>query len=118
VTDVTAALVGAARSSVSGEVFNVGSGQTYRVNRLVELLGGPVTHIPKRPGEPECTFADISKIRRVLGWEPRVSFEEGVRRMLENIDDWKAAPVWTPEDIAQATEKWFRCLTPAAERRP
>ncbi|MCX5794098.1 MAG: SDR family oxidoreductase [Elusimicrobia bacterium] len=118
VTDVAEALASAARSSVSGEVFNVGSGHTYSVNRLVELLGGPVTHIPKRPGEPDRTFADISKIRRVLGWEPRVSLEDGVRRMIEHIDYWKAAPVWTPEQIAKATETWFRCLTPAAERRP
>lgn len=118
VTDVAEALVSATRSSVRGEVFNVGSGHAQSVNRLVELLGGPVTHIPKRPGEPDCTFADITKIRRVLGWEPRVPFEDGVRRMLENIDYWKAAPVWTPEQIAQATEKWFRCLAPAAERRP
>ena len=117
VTDIAAALARAAQSDARGEVFNVGSGHSYSVNRLVELLGGPVTHIPKRPGEPDRTFADISKIRRVLGWEPRVPLEEGVRRMLENIDYWKAAPVWTPETIAQATEKWFRCLAPAAERR-
>jgi UDP-glucose 4-epimerase len=122
VTDVAEALICAAKSRVRGEVFNVGSGNTYSVNRLVELLGGPVTYIPKRPGEPDRTFADISKIRRVLGWEPRVSFEDGVRRMLENIDYWKTAPVWTPDKIEQATQAWFRCLSPVAhetvQRKP
>jgi UDP-glucose 4-epimerase len=122
VTDVAEALVRAAEASVRGEIFNVGSGNTYSVNRLVELLGGSVTHIPKRPGEPDRTFADISKIRRVLGWEPHISFEEGVRRMLDNIAYWKAAPVWTPDKIEQATQAWFRCLSPAApeaaERKP
>lgn len=114
VTDVAAALVKAADSDVSGEIFNVGSGSTYSVNLLVKLLGGPVTHIPKRPGEPDCTFADISKIREALGWEPKISLEEGVKRMLECLDDWKTAPVWTPQSIEQATKAWFDNLTPAA----
>lgn len=110
VTDVVNALVMAAQSDLVGEVMNVGSGQTYSVNHLVRLLGGPVTYIPKRPGEPDCTQADITKIRRLLGWEPRVSFEEGVRVMLENIDYWRDAPVWTPEKIAEATRDWFQYL--------
>ena len=114
VSDIAAALVAAADSASTGEIFNVGSGNTYSVNRLVGLLGGPVTHIPKRPGEPDCTFADISKIRRVLGWEPKISLEEGVKRMLERLDDWKTAPVWTPQSIEQATKAWFDNLAPAA----
>lgn len=110
VTDVVDAFMCAAESDVQGEVFNVGSGQTYSVNRLVELLGGPVVHIPKRPGEPDCTFADISKIQQVLGWRPKVSFEEGVGTMLANIEDWRTAPVWNPTSIADATREWFTCL--------
>lgn len=110
VTDVVKACVMAAESDRTGEVLNVGSGNTYRVNHLVELLDGEVIHIPKRPGEPDCTFADTSKIQRLLGWEPEVSFEEGVRAMLENIDYWRAAPVWTPETISDATEDWFKYL--------
>src|SRR5579885_592325 len=70
VTDVARAFLAAAESDVGGEAFNVGSGGTYSVNRLVELLGGPVVHIPKRPGEPDCTFADTRKIRKRLGWAP------------------------------------------------
>ncbi len=112
VTDVVDACVMAADSDLTCEVMNVGSGGTYSVNRLIELLGGKeVVHIPKRPGEPDCTFADITKIRNLLGWEPKTSFEEGVRIMLENIDYWKAAPVWTPETIASATSDWFKYLS-------
>ncbi|MGH7775163.1 MAG: SDR family oxidoreductase [Candidatus Binatia bacterium] len=111
VTDVVDAIVTAARSDLNGEVLNVGSGKTYAINRLVELLGGEVTFIPKRPGEPDCTMADISKIRRLLGWEPKISFEEGVQIMLENIGDWRQAPVWTPEKIEEATRDWFEHLT-------
>lgn len=113
VTDVVEALVRAAAADVSGEVFNVGSGNTYAVTRLAAMIGGPVVHLPKRPGEPDCTFADIAKIRRILGWEPRVVFEEGVRQMLAQIHDWNSAPVWTPASIAEATKEWFHYLSPA-----
>lgn len=110
VTDVADAFFTASQSNLSGEVMNVGSGGTYSVNRLVELLGGPVTHIPKRPGEPDCTFADTSKIQRLLNWQPKVSLEQGVAEILKNIGYWRAAPVWTPESIDQATKDWFKYL--------
>jgi UDP-glucose 4-epimerase len=116
VTDVVDAFLTAARSDVSGEVFNVGSANTYSVNRLAELLGGEVVHIPKRPGEPDCTFADITKIRRVLGWTPRVSFERGVETMIDNIEYWREAPVWNPASIAEATREWFAYLSPQPDR--
>jgi UDP-glucose 4-epimerase len=110
VTDVANAFLTAAQSSARAEVFNVGSGQTISVNRLVELLVGEVTYIPKRPGEPDCTFADISKIRHELKWQPKVNIEKGVEQVLANIDYWKSAPVWTPASIATATEDWFKYL--------
>ena len=110
VTDVARANLLAAQSGSVGEVFNVGTGAPQSVNRLVELLGGPVVHVPKRPGEPDSTHADICKIRRVLGWEPQVGFEEGVKVMLDHIEDWRAAPVWTVDTIARATRDWFKYL--------
>jgi UDP-glucose 4-epimerase len=110
VTDVANAFMTAAESDVSGEAMNVGSGNHYSVNHLVELLGGDIEYIPKRPGEPNCTFADVRKIEKLLGWKASVSFEEGVSRMLERIDDWKDAPVWNPATINQATATWFRYL--------
>ena len=110
VTDVVDAFVEAAKSDSSGEVFNIGSDGTYSVNYLVELLGGEVVHIPKRPGEPDCTLADIRKVQKGLGWQPKVSFEEGVRMMLEEIDYWREAPVWEPDSISKATRDWFAYL--------
>ena len=110
VSDVANACIMAAESDLTGEVMNVGSGNTYSVNRLVELLEGDVVYVPKRPGEPDCTFADITKIRNLLAWKPKVSFEEGVKIMLENINYWRKAPVWTPETIADATKDWFKYL--------
>ncbi len=90
----------------SVEIYNVGSGNPVSVNELVRLLGSPPTvHIPKRPGEPDCTWADITKIRHELGWQPKVSFADGVRVMLQNIDYWRDAPVWTASRIAEATSR-------------
>jgi UDP-glucose 4-epimerase len=110
VADVVDAFVTAAQSTVAGEVFNVGTGAPVSVNRLVELLKGDVVHVPRRPGEPHRTHADIEKIQRHLGWRPKVSIEEGVRILLDNIEYWREAPVWTPESIEVATRDWFRYL--------
>jgi len=100
----------AAETERSGRVYNIGAGNPQSVNRLVELLGGPKIHMPWRPGEPRTTWADISRINNELGWGPRVSFEEGVRRILAVIDYWRDAPLWNPESITAATETWFKYL--------
>lgn len=111
VTDVVEAFIASAKSKLEGEIFNVGSGGTYSVNRLVELLDSKTVNIPKRPGEPDCTFADISKISSQLGWRPKISFDVGVRMMLEDLEAWKDAPIWTPDTIEKETELWFRYLS-------
>ena len=110
VTDVAEAFVMAAQTKLVGQVWNLGAGNPQSVNRIVELLGGKVVYIPKRPGEPDCTYADISKISKDLGWSPKVSFEDGISRLLANIDYWKEAPLWSPSSIEVATKTWFTYL--------
>lgn len=111
VTDVVNACFEAAvNPNAINEIFNVGSGDTYSVNHLTDLLGGEKVYIPKRPGEPDCTFADISKIKETLKWSPKITLEIGVKKMLENIDYWKDAPVWNKDSIKEATEDWFKYL--------
>ena len=110
VTDVAKAILAAAESDVSGRVYNVGVGNPVSVNRIAELIGGETVRIPKRPGEPDVTHADISCIAAELGWRPEISIEEGIASMLARIDDWKSAPVWTPEQINEATKDWFKYL--------
>ena len=110
VTDVAAAFLAAAETERVGEIWNVGAGDPQSVNRLVELLGGAAVHVPRRPGEPDCTWADIGKITRELGWKPTIPFETGVARVLARIDDWREAPLWDPASIARATRHWFETL--------
>jgi UDP-glucose 4-epimerase len=110
VTDVAQAFLAAAQSPIAGERFNVGAGDPQSINRLVGMLGGNAVHVPKRPGEPDCTWADIAKIGRMLGWRPQVPFDRGVSLMMEHIEQWRDAPLWDPATIARATEPWFRHL--------
>lgn len=110
VRDVAHAFLMSAESKHRQEIYNLGANRPQSVNRLVELLGGNVVHVPKRPGEPDCTWADISKIQRHLGWSPEVSFEDGVATLLRNIEYWRNAPVWDPKSIQAATKNWFANL--------
>lgn len=110
VSDVADAFLRAAETALDGRIWNLGAGNPQSINRLVELIGGDVTYIPKRPGEPDVTWADIRRITADLGWTPRVSFEEGVARMMAEIEKWRDAPLWDAESIAQATRTWFDYL--------
>jgi UDP-glucose 4-epimerase len=76
----------------------------------VSLLGGSVKYIPKRPGEPDCTYASTEKIKELLSWKPIVPLEDGVKNMLNCIGNWRDAPVWDAEGISKATETWFKYL--------
>jgi UDP-glucose 4-epimerase len=110
VTDVARAFYTVAVKAPPGRIYNLGAGNPQSVNHLADLLGGSRVHMPARPGEPDCTWADIGRLRTELGWSPLVSFEAGVNTMLENIDYWREAPVWEPSSIAEATRNWFAFL--------
>ena len=111
VTDVARAFFLAATTARTGEIYNLGAGNPQSVNRLVELLEGDVIYIPKRPGEPDSTWADISKIASELDWKQQVSFEAGVQKILDGIEYWRNAPLWDPQSIATATKTWFDMLS-------
>ena len=110
VTDVVRAFYKAGKTKKVGEIYNLGAGNPQTINYLVKLLKGPVKNIPKRPGEPEVTWADIKKISNDLNWKPKISFEEGVKKVLEDIEYWKDAPLWDEASIEQVTKTWFNNL--------
>jgi UDP-glucose 4-epimerase len=108
VTDITSAMITVAKKkNLIGDILNIGSGTTVSINKIAQLLGGDKKRIPKRPGEPDVTYADITKILRKTRWKPKISIEEGIKVMLNNLNDWKDAPVWTPKKISKETKKWF-----------
>lgn len=110
VSDVVHAMTRVIKSKYYGEIFNIGSNKSVSVNKITELLKGKKIYIPKRPGEPDKTFASIAKIKKYLKWKPKVEINKGVKELLLNIDYWKNAPVWTPSKIKIATKSWFKNL--------
>ncbi len=110
VSDVVEAFIKASNSKISGEIFNVGSGKTVSVNKIVSMLSKKKIYIKKRPGEPDCTFADIRKIKKFLKWKPKINIKLGIDLILKNINYWKKAPVWTEKKIKIATKDWFKYL--------
>ena len=111
VNDLVRAVLKAASSKKIGEIYNVAGGKEVTVNKITKLIGGHKVSVPKRPGEPDRSLADISKIKVHLNWEPKISIEQGIRLLLKNISNWKKAPVWTPNLIKKATKTWFKLLS-------
>ena len=110
VSDVCEAFYKSIKSKKNNLILNVGSGVPKTVNYLANLIGGKKIFIPKRPGEPDVTHADIKKIKENLNWKPKKTLKEGINKVLQNIDYWKNAPLWTPKKIKNATKDWFKYL--------
>lgn len=68
-----------------GEVINIGAGDNHSVQEIADLIGGEHVYVPERPGEVRDTLADISKAKRILGWEPKVSLREGISQLINNV---------------------------------
>ena len=77
---------------------------------MVKLLGGKKIFIPKRPGEPDLTYANIFKAKKMLKWKQKISFNHGISIVLKNINYWKNAPLWDKRKINLATKNWFKYL--------
>ena len=109
-TDVAKAFIAAALSSKVGEIYNLGYGTPRKINELTQLLSDKIIRIPERPGEPGCTWADITKITSELDWKPEVTLEVGVSKLIEDISYWEDAPLWDKDTISKATQTWFDYL--------
>ena len=110
VQDVVAAFVSASRNKATGVSINIGASNPVSVNEVAQMIGGQTVNIPRRPGEPDTTHADISLAKRYLDWTPTTTFKEGMKLTIDQIQLWKDAPVWSAETIAVATEEWFKYL--------
>ena len=110
VTDVAEAFYLAAKTKRNGEIYNLGANKPISINKLASLIGGKKVYLPKRPGEPDCTWADTIKIKKHLKWKPKISFNQGVKNMLDDIQSWRNAPLWDKNSIKVATKTWFKYL--------
>ena len=108
--DLVNGIIKAALSKEIGKIYNICGGKEIKINKIAKLIGGKKTHIPKRPGEPNRSLADITKIKKDLNWQPKIKIEEGVEKLLSQIHYWKGAPVWTPKTIKKETKIWFKLL--------
>lgn len=79
------------------QIFNLGNGSPYRLGDFIGLVEkyvgkqAVIRVMPDQPGDVPRTCADISKARQLLGYEPKVPFEEGIRRTVEWYNEWQAA---------------------------
>jgi nucleoside-diphosphate-sugar epimerase len=89
IAGVCVVLLGVDRVAVNGQIFNIGNDQTITTGEglaLIEKITGKQIHatrLPPRSGDQEITAANIDKARKILGYEPKVMPEEGLRRMVE-----------------------------------
>lgn len=110
VTDVAKAFFKAGKLKRNGCIINIGSGIETSVNEIANLISKKKIFIPKRPGEPDRSKANIKKAKSILKWKPKIKVKDGIGIMLNNLDYWKNAPVWNKKTISVATKVWFKFL--------
>tara|TARA_R110002072_G_scaffold534_2_gene3501 strand:- start:35357 stop:36358 length:1002 start_codon:yes stop_codon:yes gene_type:complete len=109
VTDVAKGFLKVALKGSKNNIYNLGANNPQSVNHLASIIGGEKVSLPSRPGEPLCTWSGNKQISE-LGWRPEISFEDGIKMVLENKDFWKDAPLWDKESIEKETKSWFQYL--------
>ena len=89
IDDIVDGIEACTRNNFGFEIFNLGESQTVTLARLIELLEKSlgkkaiIQRQPPQPGDVPITFADISKARAKLGYQPRVKIEDGIPRFVE-----------------------------------
>jgi UDP-glucose 4-epimerase len=96
---VEANLLALTKPGVEGEAFNIGNGAPNSVNGLLQSLNKimnkniSATYLPQRPGDVRKTHSDISKAAKLLGWQPKINFEQGLGKAVEwfkaNEGQWR-----------------------------
>ena len=87
--DIVDGIYTAAMSEKVGEIYNIGSGKTVSVNKIAELFEAEIEYIPRRSGEMDITYGDITKAKKELNWKPKMEIEEGVPLVLKEIFNQK-----------------------------
>tara|TARA_Y100000816_G_scaffold249577_1_gene199190 strand:- start:1128 stop:2108 length:981 start_codon:yes stop_codon:yes gene_type:complete len=111
IDDVVNAFYQAIKINPKKNIFNIGYGKPISINKIISLTKYKrKTYIPKRPGEPDVTHANISMAVSHLNWKPKIDISQGVKILMQNIHLWKNAPLWSRKKIQVATKPWFKYL--------
>ncbi len=110
ISDVVNAFFLGAKSKHVNKIYNLGCGRPNTINKLSKLISNEFQKIPYRKGEPFATHANISKIKKDFNWKPKVSFKEGMKIIVNNIHEWKSAPLWTSKSIKKYTKNWTKYI--------
>ncbi len=110
VTDVCDAIIKSIYTKKKNLVLNIGNSKPKKIIDLVKILSNKYIKIPNRPGEPKITHANINLAKKKLKWKPKIEFKIGMNKLLNNINYWKEAPLWTPQKIKYSTKLWFKYL--------
>ena len=84
VEDLIDAFIKLIRSDLRNKIYNLGSGKETSINQIARIIGGEKIFIPKRPNEPTRSCANISKIKKDISWKPKISINEGVKKLFGN----------------------------------
>lgn len=91
VEDAAAAAYAVAKSPEAEDVFNLGSGTTYALREIIERIRDKIDPslplgfggVPYRPDQVMHLQANVTKLKTVTGWEPRIGLDEGLERTVE-----------------------------------
>jgi UDP-glucose 4-epimerase len=110
VKDVVDAFYKSFISKKHNHIINIGSSKPTQVKTLAKMISNKFDYVPKRPGEPDKSHANILRAKKILNWEPKISFKDGIAELLSNINYWKDAPLWDKNKIKKVTRIWFQNL--------
>ena len=84
VDDLANAFIRVIKSKSIKKIYNLGSGKKTSINTIAKIFGGKRKFIPFRPGEPKHSLANISKLKKDINWKPKISIEEGIKKLLQS----------------------------------
>jgi len=92
IEDIIDGIVLALENPFEYEIFNLGESETHSIENVIELLSklirktAKINFLPSEPGDMLITFADISKARKILGYDPKISLETGLKKFVKHLE--------------------------------
>jgi len=94
IDDIVLGVLAAIDKPLPYEIINLGNNKPITVNKMIEVLEKSLSmkaekkNLPQQPGDVKITYADISKAKKLLGWNPTISIEEGIKGFVSWYEDY------------------------------